>query len=200
MRRRTMIAGALFALGAGLLADHGGHLGLEAARIALYGVALGAVLGLVTDGSPGGRGTAFGVGVAFCWAGYALRAGVLPDIPAGRAIAAAAVVLLVTAVAVASNGRAPLWAGLLGVGAFAGAYETTFTATPTAFQTESVTALTTVLLAAGFGYLVAVLVRESEPAGAEAPPMAAAPAPVTRTITLPGQRTTPVDVPTRTEA
>lgn len=187
MRRRTLIAGSLLALGAALLADHGGHLGLEATRIALYGAALGAVLGLVRQGSPAGRAGAFAAGFAVCWLGYALRAGYLPDIPMGRAIAAFLVVAGVTAVAVATNERLPMWAGLLGAGLFAGAYETTFDITPTAFKTESVTAATTVLLAAAIGYLIAVVVRETEPV---AQPEAAPPPPVsvTRIVTLPDQR------------
>ncbi len=198
MRRRTLIAGVLLALGAALLADHGGHLGLEATRLSLYGAALGAVLGLVRQGSPVGRASAFGAGFASCWLGYALRAGMLPDIPMGRAIAAFVVVALVTAVAVATNERLPLWAGLLGAGLFAGAYETTFTITPTAFETESVTAATTVLLAAAVGYLLAVVVRETEAVATHEPPPDI---PVTRVVTLPSQREiSTTDTTTRTEA
>jgi hypothetical protein len=196
--RRTLTAGALLALAAFLLADHGGHLGIEATRTALYGVALGAVLGLVRDGNPAGRGGAYAAGFALSWIGYALRAGVLPDIPLGRAIAAFLVVALVTVIAAATREALPLWAGLLGAGTFAAAYETTFTTTPTAFASESVTAATTVLMAAAVGYLVAVLVRESAPAAAPpAEPAAYAPP---ATITLPDQRPAPADAPTRTEA
>jgi hypothetical protein len=195
--RRTLLAGALLALGAALLAVHGGHLGLEANRIALYGVVLGGVLGLVTEGSPTGRASAFGIGFAAAWAGYALRAGVLPDIPAGRGLVAFLVVAVVTTAAALSRERLPLWAGLLGAGLMVGAYETTFTITPPAFETESLTAATAALLAAAVGYLIATLVSATEPAetGEAQPDLA-----VTRVVAVPGQRVTPTDVPTRTEA
>jgi hypothetical protein len=193
--RRTLIAGGLLALGAALLADHGGHLGIEATRTAMYGVALGAVLGLVRDGGPAGRAGSFAAGFAFAWVGYALRAAVLPDIPMGRAVAAFLVIGLVTVLAAATRDALPLWAGLLGAGTFAAAYEQAFTTTPTAFATESVTAATTVLLAAAAGYLVAVVVRESEPAAGPVP----APEPP-QVITLPDPRPAPVEQPTTTEA
>lgn len=195
--RRTLLAGGLLALGAALLADHGGHVGIEATRVALFGVVMGAVLACAGGAaSPTGRAAAAGVGFVAGWAGYAARAAVLPDIPLGRAVAAFGVVAVVTVTAAATRERLPLWSGLLGVGLIGGAYETTFTASPPAFATESVTAATAALLAAGVGYLVATLV--AEPASVSA--ARAGEITVTQVVTLPEQRSTPTDVPTRTEA
>jgi hypothetical protein len=103
------------------------------------------------------------------WLGYALRAGVLPDIPMGRAIAAVVVVALVTAVAVATANRLPMWAGFVGVATLLGSYETTFAATPTSFVSDSMTAVTTSLLAASLGFLVAVIATGTEPVPEQAP-------------------------------
>jgi len=154
---RILTAGGLLAVTAALLVDHGDHFGLALTHSALLGLALGSVLGLVPGATPGGRVGGFAAGFIAAWAGYAARAGYLPDIPIGRAIAAFAVVVIITGVAAASNGRAPLWAGLLGVGALVGAYETAFTTMPTAFTTESVTAATTVVLACSLGFLATTL-------------------------------------------
>lgn len=189
--RRTLLAGALLALGAALLAVHGGHLGLEASRVALFGIVMGGVLGLVPGTSPTGRASAFGIGFVTTWAAYGLRAGVLPDIPSGRGIAAFLVVAVITAVAVVSRERLPLWAGLLGAGLMAGAYETTFTITPPAFATESLTAATGALLAAAVAYLLAIVVSAPE---------AAAETESATAVQVPAQRVTPLDTPTRTEA
>lgn len=198
--RRTLLGGAALALVAALLADHGGHLGMEATRTALYGIALGSVLGLARDSQGGGgpvaRAGGFAAGFAFGWIGYALRAGVLPDIPMGRAIAAFAVVMLVTAVAALSRGRVPMWTGLLGVAAIAGAYETTFGLNPTAFLTESVTAATTVLLAAGIGYVVTESFGETAAVSETEPPRAIV---VHTPMALPEQRATETDVRTEVQ-
>jgi hypothetical protein len=51
-----------------------------------------------------------------------------------------------------------MWAGFVGVATMLGSYETTFAATPTSFVSDSMTAVTTSLLAASLGFLVAVLV------------------------------------------
>jgi hypothetical protein len=136
MRLRILAAGGLLAVTALILVDHGDHFGLALTHSALLGLALGSVLGLVPGATPGGRIAAFATGFLAAWAGYAARAGFLPDTPIGRAIAAFAVVIIVTAVAAGTNGWAPLWAGLLGVGAIVGAYETAFSTLPTAFSTE----------------------------------------------------------------
>jgi hypothetical protein len=153
--RRTLITGGLLAIFAALLAQFGGALGLDEIRSALLGAAIGATLGLVPTAEPPiGRAAGFLVGFVLGWVGYALRAGVLPDTGAGRAIAAFLVIAVLTGICAASVGWLPLWSGLLGVAAIAGAYEFAFGIDPTAFTSESVTAATTVLLAAAVGFLV----------------------------------------------
>jgi len=122
------------------------------------GLAIGAVLGLVPDRMPAARAGAFVVGFVATWGGFALRAGFLPDIPLGRAIATAVVLAVVTAATAVSFGRLPLWAGLLGVAAFSGGYETTFSTNPAGFVADSMTAATTIALAVGLGFLAVTLV------------------------------------------
>ncbi|MCU1586796.1 MAG: hypothetical protein JWN31_289 [Frankiales bacterium] len=160
-RMQTGLAGLALAVAAGALALIGGDL----AKTALLGVALGGAVALVPDRSVLARISGLVLGVSTAWIGYAVRAGFLPDIPLGRAIALAGVVLLVTAVAIASAGRVPLWSALLGLAAMAGAYETTFTTSPTSFVVDSTTAVTTVLVAVSFGIFLAGLA----PAGRAAP-------------------------------
>jgi hypothetical protein len=158
VRLRTCAVGGALALTAGLLADQGSVLGADLPHTALLGAALGAVVGLVPDRSVVGRTGAFLAGFGAAWLGYALRAGVFPDVPLGRALTAVIVVSVITAVAVVSAGQLPLWSGLVGAGALLGAYETTFVTTPTGFLADSLTATTTVLVAAALGLLVATTV------------------------------------------
>ena len=172
VRRRTLVSGGALALAAGLLADQGSVLGADLPHTALLGAALGAVVGLVPDRSVAGRTGAFLTGFVSAWVGYALRAGVFPDVPLGRALAAVIVVSVITAVAAASAGRLPLWSGLVGAGALLGAYETTFVTTPTGFLQDSMTAATTVLVSAALGLLVATTVEGLMAPGSSAAPTA----------------------------
>lgn len=174
--RRTLVTGGLLALFAALLAQFGGALGLDEIRSALLGAALGAVLGLVPAAdSAAARAAGFLVGFGLGWAGYALRAGVLPDTGSGRAVAAFLVIAVLTGVCAATLGWLPLWSGLVGVAAIAGAYEFAFGIDPTAFTSQSVTAATTVLLAAAVGFLVgavgAAFVGGEENPGSSRDPM-----------------------------
>lgn len=155
VRTRSAAAGAALALTAGILTESESAFGSDLARTAVLGVAVGAVAGLVPDRSLSSRALALVGGVGVGWLGYAVRAGFLPDIAAGRAIAAGLAVALVTVMVVASSGRLPLWSGLLGLGALAGAYETTFAVTPTSFVVDSTTAVTCVLVTLSIGLLVA---------------------------------------------
>jgi hypothetical protein len=153
--RRTLVTGGLLALFAALLANFGGALGLDEIRSALLGAAIGATLGLVPgNDSSYARVVGFVVGFALAWIGYALRAGVLPDTGSGRGVAAFLVIIILTGICAATTGWIPLWSGLLGISAIAGAYEFAFGLDPTAFTSQSVTAATTVLLAASVGFLV----------------------------------------------
>ncbi len=154
--KRTLLTGALLAV-AGVLAVYVGawlNLGL---RSSIYGAALGAVLGLVANHSVLGRLAAFLGGVVIAWLGYAVRAQFLPDSTSGQVIAVVVVVVLITGMTLLSFGRLPMWAGLLGGAALIGAYEELYSAAPYNFLSESVIAVSGLLVPVGFGFLVGVL-------------------------------------------
>lgn len=153
--RRTAIGGAILAVIAFLLVLFGDALDLELERVALTGAALGAVVALVPDRAPLFRAVGFAAGFVIGIAGYALRAGLLPDTSFGRAVAALVVLLVLMGIAVATGTRVPLWSLLVGAAAMSAAYETTFMTTPSAFPYEGPTAATQMALAAGVGYLAA---------------------------------------------
>lgn len=155
--QRPLLAGTVLAVLAAVLVLLTGVLGSEVQAVALLGTALGGVLGLVADRSPGQRAAAFGAGLAAAWVGYLLRAAVLPDAPSGRAVAALLVVLACTLVAAGTRGALPLWATLVGAAALAGAYESAYTADPSGVVATSPGAATAVLLAAGAGFVGASL-------------------------------------------
>lgn len=133
-------------------------LGLDLQHVALLGAALGGALALVPHPSELGRLAGFFLGFFAAWLGYALRAAVLPDAAAGRALAALLVVAVVAVVAAASASRIPFWSGLIGVAALVGAYEEAYTSAPSQFVTDSTKAATAILLAAAIGYLATSLV------------------------------------------
>jgi hypothetical protein len=168
--RRSLFAGLFLAAFAALIIGLGELFGLDLQPVALLGAALGGVLGLVPHRSPLGRLGGFALGFALAWVGYALRAAMLPDTAGGRALAAFAVVALITGVCAVSAGRLPLWSGLLGAAAIAGAYEEIYTGAPSQFLKDSPTAATTILLAAALGYLATSLVSEGIGAGTDAAP------------------------------
>ncbi|GAA4355406.1 hypothetical protein [Angustibacter luteus] len=151
--RNNVIGGFVLAVMAALVFGVGHLLGWDLDHVALLGAALGGVIGLVPDRLPWQRIAGFGVGFAAAWIGFALRAAVLPDTAGGRAVAAFIVILLCMGVSVLSGTRLPLWAMLVGVAAIVGAYETTYTDSPSQFLSESPQAATQVLLAAALGYL-----------------------------------------------
>jgi hypothetical protein len=108
-------------------------------------------------------------GFLLAWLGFALRAAVLPDSSAGRAVAAFIVVALIAVVTAASRGRLPLWSGLVGAASIVGAYESVYTDAPSQFLSESPAAATTVLLAVGLGYLATnLLAPQANPSGSSA--------------------------------
>lgn len=169
---RTVVAGLVLAVVATLAVTFGDALGLDLESAALVGAACGGVLGLVSDRGPWARLGGFMLGLIIAWAGYGLRAAVLPDTSGGRAIATFLVLALCVALSAATLARLPLWSFLVGVAAMAGAYETTFMISPPDFIKQSTTAATTVLVMVALGFASTVvfsLLHGDEEAGASVP-------------------------------
>ena len=151
---RILIRGAVLALIAAVLAFVGGALGIDT----LWPVLLAAAVG-VAAATPlsVGRAGAFVAGAVVGWVALALRAGMLPDTAASKAIVVVLAIALLTAMAAATADVVPLWTGLVGYAAFAGYYEPIFAADPTSFVADSATAMVTVLMAAALGFIAALL-------------------------------------------
>ena len=155
--RRMLAAGAVLAVAAVLVVAISSAFDLELESVALLGAALGAVVALVPDRSPLMRLAGFAGGFVIAWIGYVLRAAVLPDTGAGRAVAVGLVVLLCVGLVAATVNRLALWSVLLGTAAVAGAYEFTFAAAPPELPSTSVTTATTLLFNVAVGFLAASL-------------------------------------------
>ena len=153
---RSLLSGLVLAMCVAAALLIGG--GSELEHVALLGAGLGAVVGLVPSDSPLGGLGGFTVGFIAAWIAFGIRVLLLPDTTAGRAVAAFLVILICGAVAAFSGGKVPLWSALIGAVAIVGAYETSFTSSPSQFLSASPQAASTVLLAAGFGFIGASVV------------------------------------------
>ncbi len=155
--RRNLLAGLCLAIAAGLLVMVGAVLDLDLESVALFGAALGAVVALVPDRTPLVRLGGFAVGFVAAFIGYVLRAAVLPDTSAGRAVAVVIVLLLCVGVSAAARDRLPLWTLLLGTVGLVGAYEFTYAAAPPELMTTSVDTATALFLSLAVGFFAAGL-------------------------------------------
>ncbi|HEX9765242.1 MAG TPA: hypothetical protein VGA36_00665 [Nitriliruptorales bacterium] len=166
MLSSTLIRGALVAIAAALVIVAGTTLGVEApwSLLLVTGVALAPRL------TPGTIVSLL-VGAAAWWGAMGLRAGVLPDTTSAEILATLAAVSIVTGLAAVSGDRVPLWAGLVGIGAFAGLYEPQFAANPTLFLTESTVALASIGVATSIAAIAGVAAAWLE--GLTAQPMKA---------------------------
>lgn len=154
------IRGAVLAAFGALTIGLGHLLGLDLDQVALLGVSLGGVIGLVPDRSQTERIVGFLAGFGLAWIGFAVRAAVLPDTSLARAVVVFLMILAAMGISLASASRLPLWSLLVGAAALVGAYEQTYTASPSLFASDSPTAATTVLLAAAMGVLGTMLLGE----------------------------------------
>jgi hypothetical protein len=156
--RKTLLVGLVLTVAAVSVVLVSAWLDLELEPAVLLGVAVGAVVALVPDRTALMRLAGFAGGLVASWAGYLLRAAVLPDSTGGRAVAVGLVIVVAVAIAAFSMGRIPLWSTLLGAAALAGTYEYTYAAAPPEVASTSVSSVTTLLLTAAVGFLaVAVL-------------------------------------------
>ena len=155
--RRNLLAGLCLAPAAGLLVLVGAALDLDLESVALLGAALGAVIALVPDRTPLVRLGGFAVGAVAAFVGYVLRALLLPDTSAGRAVAVVIVLLLCVGVSAAARDRLPLWSLLLGTAGLVGAYEFTYAAAPPELLTTAVDTITALSLSLAVGFFAGAL-------------------------------------------
>jgi len=155
--RKLLLVGVLLAFAAAAAIVASAILDLELESVALLGAAMGAVIALIPDRTLFVRVAGFGAGFVIAWIGYVVRAMWLPDTSSGRAVAAAIVVFACVAVTAGTLERIPLWAPLLGAGAFAGAYEFTYNVAPPELADTSLSTATTMLFNVGVGLLAGVL-------------------------------------------
>lgn len=162
--RKSVMPGLLLVLASVLVVLISAALELELESVALLGVAVGGLLAVVPDRTPVVRLSGFGVGVVVVWVGYLLRAAMLPDSAGGRAVFVGVVLLACVLIAAAAD-RLPLWSALLGVAAFAGAFELTYAAAPPEVVGNSLSAVTALLLtvAAGFAAMSVHAHGQGEP-------------------------------------
>lgn len=160
--RKTLLVGLVLTLAAIAVVLVSAAFDLELEPVALLGVAIGAVVALVPDRTPIMRLAGFAAGFVAAWVGYLLRAGLLPDSAAGRAVAVGVVIVLAVAVSALTSGRVPLWSALLGAAALAGAYEHTYAAAPPEVASTSMSAATVLLFTAAVGFLATAI---TAPAG-----------------------------------
>ena len=170
--RRNLLAGLCLAVAAGLLVMVGAMLDLDLESVALLGAALGAVVALVPDRTPLVRLGGFAVGLVAAFVGYVLRAAVLPDTSAGRAVAVVIVLLLCVGVSAAARDRLPLWTLLLGTVGLVGAYEFTYAAAPPELMTTSLDTVTGLFLSFAVGFLAASLASPVDARRADSAPAA----------------------------
>lgn len=155
--RRTLLSGLLLVAAAFLTILLGSWLDLDLDDTALLGVAAGAVVALVPHATPGRRLGGFAVGVVLVVIGYLLRAALLPDTAGGRAAFAAIVVALCVVAAAVSRERLMLWATLLGVATFVGAFEAVYNLAPPRVLENSIDTLTALALCVAVGFCAALV-------------------------------------------
>ncbi len=161
--RRNMLSGLLITAAAVLTVAVSATFDLELESVALLGAAVGAVVALVPDASPGVRLAGFAVGFAFGFAGYVFRAAVMPDASSGRAAVVGLVVAGCAITAIVTAQRLRLWTMLLGAATVAGGYEFTYAAAPPELVDSAPATATSLLIAVGAGFLAAALVAPDAP-------------------------------------
>lgn len=163
--RRTWLGGLALAVAGWALLTIGASWGLQIETTVMLGFGVGAVTALVAQPGPGRRIAAVVIGLVVSMIGYVVRAALLPDTSAGRAVYVAVVIGLCVLIAGLTWNRMPLWGLLLGAAAYAGSYEAAYNVAPPELPTTSVDALIAMLLCVAVGFVVGLFAASDEAIG-----------------------------------
>ncbi|MFN8125432.1 MAG: hypothetical protein U0R64_02835 [Candidatus Nanopelagicales bacterium] len=125
-----------------------------------FGVAIGAILGLVSDGGPVGRVGSFVVGMLIAMVMFVVQALLLNGSFVGQVLQLVIGLGLITLICALTSGRLPLWSALLGSALVTGAYGTYFQNAPQNLLTELPQYVTASLVPASLAFLATIFVAD----------------------------------------
>jgi hypothetical protein len=167
---------AVFAMGAYMLQD---QLGTPAIAYAVFGLAIGAVVGMLPDADPVARLMGFILGLLLAFASYVVRGGYLPYTKWWSAAVVLVLLAIITGIAVLFRSATWFASMLLGAGILYGMVELQFQAAPSAYFDSLALAFLSLLFSFGLGYFVTTVLGiklVSASRAGTAPSDAAAPA------------------------
>lgn len=174
-----IIGGLLLAVFALVIYLLPGELGTPAIAYTVFGLALGAIVGMLPGADPVARLMGFTLGLLLAFASYVVRGGYLPYTKWSSAVVVLLLLAIITGITVLFRSGTWFVSMLLGAGTLYGAVELQFQEAPSAYLASLALAFLSILLGFGIGYMVsAVLGLEVVPtSGAGAAPSDATPPP-----------------------
>ena len=170
------LALAVFALVIYLLPD---QLGTPAIAYTVFGLAIGAVVGMLPDADPVARLMGFTLGLLLAFASYVVRGGYLPYTKWWSAGVVLLLLAIITGIAILFSSTTWFASMLLGAGILYGVVELQFQAAPSAYLASAAVAFLSITFSFGLGYMVTTVLGiklVSTSRAGTAPSDAAAPA------------------------
>jgi hypothetical protein len=156
---RTLIGGLSLAVLAPVIYLLSGDLGTLSIAYTVFGLTIGAIVGLLPGADPANRLSAYSVGLLLAFASYVVRGGLLPYTKNAAALVVLVMLLIVTGITAVVRSRAWFVLMLLGVGAMYGTVEPQFQLAPSGYLASAGLALAGVFLGFCLGFTVSNLLQ-----------------------------------------
>jgi hypothetical protein len=156
---RTLIGGLSLAVLAPVIYLLSGDLGTLSIAYTVFGLTIGAIVGLLPGADPANRLSAYFVGLLIAFASYVVRGGLLPYTKNSAALVVLVMLLIVTGITAVVRSRAWFVLMLLGVGAMYGTVEPQFQLAPSGYLASAGLALAGVFLGFCLGFTVSNLLQ-----------------------------------------
>jgi hypothetical protein len=156
---RTLIGGLSIAVLAPAIYLLSGDLGTLSIAYTVFGLTIGAIVGLLPGADPANRLSAYSVGLLLAFASYVVRGGLLPYTKNAAALVVLVMLLIVTGITAVVRSRAWFVLMLLGVGAMYGTVEPQFQLAPSGYLASAGLALAGVFLGFCLGFTVSNLLQ-----------------------------------------
>jgi hypothetical protein len=154
---RFLLAGLLLTVFAVVLYLLPGVVGNQAVSYTVFGLAMGAIVGLLPNADPITKLMGFLLGLLLADATYLVRGGLLPYTKASNVIIVPLMLLVITGITALFRSTTWFVCMLLGAGTLYGLVEVEFQLAPSSYLATSTLALVSIFLSFGIGYMVSAL-------------------------------------------